>query len=184
MRVEGKLVMLEIDDPELATELEKAMSSRKVRIIKGTDPEAVGFPGLWSAVSRTVEDLTRRLSRGGGRGVGVPTEMTTFTPGEWDPAVDAASYRIVSRPDGTRAYLEVSPDVDREAVRSWLREWISANRILPGDISDATELSFVIQRVGMSFAMGKFRVVPAGSGAKVTVNELVDAALRDLSAQL
>jgi len=65
LRVEGRLVMLEIDDPELAASLEQAMAGRKVRIIKGTDPEAqaAGFPNLWSAVSRTVEDLTRRFAR-------------------------------------------------------------------------------------------------------------------------
>ena len=63
LRVEGRLVMLEIDDPELAASLEAAMIGRKVRIIKGTDPEAeaAGFANLWSAVSRTVEDLTRRF---------------------------------------------------------------------------------------------------------------------------
>jgi hypothetical protein len=186
MRVEGKLVMLEIDDPALATELEKAMSSRKVRIIKGTDPEAVGFPGLWSAVSRTIDDLTHRLIKGGGRSVTVPTEMTTFTPGEWDPAADAANYRIVSQRDGTRAYLEVSPEVDREAVRSWLREWIGANRdkLLPGDVTEAAALSLVIQPAGTSFAVGKFRLAPGDAGRAVPVGELVDAALRDLSAQL
>ncbi|HET7719129.1 MAG TPA: Clp protease N-terminal domain-containing protein, partial [Acidimicrobiales bacterium] len=37
LRVEGKLVMLEIDDPELAASLEQAMAGRKVRVIKGTD---------------------------------------------------------------------------------------------------------------------------------------------------
>jgi len=69
LRVEGRLVMLEIDDPELAASLEEAMAGRKVRIIKGTDPEAeaVGFANLWSAVSRTVEDLTRRLPLAGRR---------------------------------------------------------------------------------------------------------------------
>jgi len=188
MRVEGKLLMLEIDDPELATALEKAMTGRKVRIIKGTDPEAAGFPGLWSAVSRTVEDLTRRLSRGGGRGVTVPTEMTTFTPIEWDPAADAANYRIVSHGDGTRAYLEVSPAVDREALRSWLREWIGANRekLLPADVTEAAGLSLVIRPAGSSFAIGEFRLVPAaeGGGTAVPVDELVDAAVRDLSAQV
>jgi ATP-dependent Clp protease ATP-binding subunit ClpA len=65
LRVEGRLVMLEIDDPELAASLEEAMAGRKVRIIKGTDPEAeaAGFPDLWSALSRTVEHLTRRFGR-------------------------------------------------------------------------------------------------------------------------
>jgi ClpA/ClpB-like protein len=186
MRVEGKLLMLEIDDPELATALEKAMTGRKVRIIKGTDPEAAGFPGLWSAVSRTVEDLTRRLGRAGGRGVTVPTEMTTFTPGEWDPAVDAASYRIVSQADGTRVYLETAPDVDREAVRSWLREWIGANRdkLLPADVTEAAALSLVIQPAGTSFAIGTFQLVPGDAGRAVPVTELVDAAERDLSAQV
>jgi ATP-dependent Clp protease ATP-binding subunit ClpA len=186
MRVEGKLLMLEIDDPELATALEKAMTGRKVRIIKGTDPEAAGFPGLWSAVSRTVEDLTRRLGRAGGRGAAVPTEMATFTPGEWDPTVDAANYRIVSQSDGTRAYLEVSPDVDREALRSWLREWLVANRqALPQpELTEAAGLSFVIQRAGTSFAIGRFHVVPAGPGATMSLDGLVEAALRDLSAQV
>ncbi len=65
LRVEGKLLTLEIDDPDLAESLEKAMTGRKVRIIRGTDPEAeaAGFPNLWSAVSRTVDDLSRRLGR-------------------------------------------------------------------------------------------------------------------------
>jgi ATP-dependent Clp protease ATP-binding subunit ClpC len=63
LRVEGQLVMLEVDDPKLAASLQQAMVDRKLRVITGSDPEAVGFPGLWSAVTRTVEDLTRRLSR-------------------------------------------------------------------------------------------------------------------------
>jgi len=65
LRVEGRLLMLEIDDPELAASLEAAMAGRKVRIIRGTDPEAelAGFPNLWTAVSRTVEDLTGRFGK-------------------------------------------------------------------------------------------------------------------------
>src|SRR5579885_833597 len=51
LRVEGQLLMLEIDDPKLASALQEAMVGRKARVIRGTDPEAAGFPGLWSAVS-------------------------------------------------------------------------------------------------------------------------------------
>jgi len=65
LRVEGQLLVLEIDDPELAASLEAAMAGRKVRVIRGSDPEAelAGFSNLWTAVSRTVEDLTRRLAK-------------------------------------------------------------------------------------------------------------------------
>jgi ATP-dependent Clp protease ATP-binding subunit ClpA len=83
LRVEGQLVMLEFDDPALAASLQKAMVDRKLRIIKGTDPEAVAFPGLWSALSRTVEDLTRRLGkRDTGKAGAEPAERA---PGDQGP---------------------------------------------------------------------------------------------------
>ncbi|HEX3623032.1 MAG TPA: Clp protease N-terminal domain-containing protein [Acidimicrobiales bacterium] len=63
LRVEGGRLMLEIDDPALAASLAEAMADRELTVIKGTDPEAVGFPNVWSAVSRTVEDVTRRLGK-------------------------------------------------------------------------------------------------------------------------
>jgi ATP-dependent Clp protease ATP-binding subunit ClpA len=187
LRVEGKLLMLEIDDPELATALEKAMTGRKARIIRGTDPEAAGFPGLWSAVSHTVEDLTRRLAKmtGSGRNPVRATESVPFRPSEWDASVDAASYTIVNQRGGTHAYLEVARDVDREAVRAWLREWLESNRAeLPADVSEAAMLWLVIKPAGTSFAVDQISFGPGGprDAVPAPVETLVDAALRDLSA--
>ncbi|HSH58943.1 MAG TPA: Clp protease N-terminal domain-containing protein [Acidimicrobiales bacterium] len=64
LRLEGQRLTVEIDDPDLAASLERAMAGRKAGIIRGTDPEAEAFPALWSAVSFTVDDLTRRMGRG------------------------------------------------------------------------------------------------------------------------
>jgi hypothetical protein len=186
LRVEGKLLMLEIDDPELAAAVEKAMVGRKARIIRGTDPEAVGFPGLWSAVSRTVEDLTRRLGKMTGTGRGgapAPTGIVPFRPPEWDPSVHVASYTIVNRADGPRAYLEVAPEVDREAVRASLRSWLESDPPrLPSGLSEPATLWFLMKRAGSSFVVDQVGYGPEGTPAPV--DALLDAARRDLSAQV
>ena len=191
LRVEGQLLMLEIDDPKLASDLQEAMAGRKARVIRGTDPEAAGFPGLWSSVSRTVEDLTRRLRF---RSLTIPTDTpdptvtAPFRPPEWDASVDAASFSVVNEPDGTRAYLELAQAVDREAVRAWLHSWIESNRAtIIGDApTDASTLWFVLRPAGSSFQVGQFGFGPGGPrGAAPTTREaLVDSALRTLSAQV
>ncbi len=127
LRLEGQLLTLEIDDPDLAASLERAMAGRTARIIRGTDPEAEAFPTLWSAVSRTVDDLTRRLGRMGH----VPTPGRSargeWRPPGWHPGGHAGVYWILSRPGGTSAQLECSGETDRISIRAWLRAWLTAN---------------------------------------------------------
>jgi len=180
MRVEGKLLMLEIDDPELAESLEKAMAGRKARIIKGTDPEAeaAGFPRLWSAVSSTVDDLTRRLTRMTGRATGRPPE---WRPPGWHEGGHAAMYWIVHTSGGRSGYLEVS-DADRAAVRAWLRNWLTANGLSRG--GEAEVFWAYIDRAGDGFTMSSFGFGAHGpAGAEtVPVGTLVADALDDLAA--
>ncbi len=195
MRVEGKLIMLEIDDPELAESLEKAMLGRKVRIIKGTDPEAelAGFPHLWSAVSRTVEDLTRRLGKiSGTRAAAAPTAPYWRPPG-FDPLRHAAGYWIVNHSDGPKGYLEVGAGVDREAVKAWLveslQQWRSGSPAGPGapqEERDCATLSVTVDLTSDSFILGSYDYGPAGPpwAEPAPLETLVDAAIEDLSAPL
>ena len=187
LRVEGRLIMLEIDDPELAESLEKAMAGRKVRIIRGTDPEAegAGFTNLWSSVSRTVEDLTRRLAKVAGTARMVtPNPAAYWRPPALDPIMtSAARYWVVNMADVPRGYLEVV-GADRERVRAWLVAHLGEWRPSLGDppamsaalwlAVDADGDAFVVRDYG--FGGG-----PAGSTA-VPPQVLVDAAIADLSA--
>ena len=184
LRVEGKLVMLEIDDPELAESLEKAMSGRKVRIIRGTDPEAeaAGFPNLWSAVSRSIEDLTRRL----GKVPGVRTRnnpAATWRPPALDPDASAARYWVVNTPDGASGFLEVT-GADREKVRDWLvgylREWRPS--LAKGGLGSNAALWLAVDADGDTFVVKDygFGSGPPGSWA-VPPATLVDAAIADLA---
>jgi ATP-dependent Clp protease ATP-binding subunit ClpA len=191
LRVEGKLVMLEIDDPELAESLEKAMAGREVRIIKGTDPEAeeAGFQGLWSAVSRTVEDLTRRLGRiPGVRGtttLGPATEY--WRPPALDPTASAARYWIVQETDGWHGYLEIGPGTERERVRTWLLEWLRERRAAlaqpEGDVLLSPVLWLALNAAGEGFTVAGYGFGPNGppDGVSVPLEALVEAAIADLS---
>jgi ATP-dependent Clp protease ATP-binding subunit ClpA len=196
LRVEGRLLMLEIDDPELAASLEKAMVGRKVRIIKGTDPEAeaAGFPNVWSAVSRTVDDLTRRLGRVTSRTPGAASTVSAYwRPPGWDTAAHAAGYWVVNLADGPSAYLEVGPGVDREAVRAWLagwlREWRRSGLVRPGgpqvERACAT-LWLAVDAIGDSFTIGGYGLGATGPPASepVPFETLVDAAIENLSVPL
>jgi len=195
LRVEGRLLMLEVDDPELAASLEKAMAGRKVRIIKGTDPEAeaAGFPHLWSAVSRTVDDLTRRLGRVPGvRSTSMPRMATPFwRPPGYDPTPHAAGYWMVNMTDGPTGYLELGPGVDREAVRAWLagwlREWRRSGLVRAGgpEVERAcATLWIAVDRAGDSFAVGGYGIGAQGPKASepTSLEVLVEAAIDDLAA--
>jgi ATP-dependent Clp protease ATP-binding subunit ClpA len=190
LRVEGRLVTLELDDPELAESLEKAMVGRKVRIIKGTEPEAeaAGFPNLWSAVSRSVEDLTRRLGK---LTVSRPPDPSEWRPATWDPTAHAAGYWVVTQAGGTGAFLVTGAGVDREAVRSWLRAWLTDWRASGyADLGESPELAagralwFVIDRDGDSFAVSGRGIGPEGpsGSAPAPLDFLAQAALLDLAA--
>ena len=193
IRVEGRLLMLEIDDPELAESLEKAMAGRKVRIIKGDDPEAeaAGFPSLWSAVSRTVEDLTRSLSRSSFGGVVRPRMSTArWRPPGWELSAHAAGYWIINQPDGQSVHLEVGEGVDREAVRTWLAQWLRAWREgglpspgRPEEESSCATLWVTVDSAGEGFGVESFGFGPFGPGpaAPVPLETLVQAAIDDLS---
>jgi ATP-dependent Clp protease ATP-binding subunit ClpA len=191
LRVEGKLLMLEIDDPELADSLEKAMTGRKVRIIRGTDPEAeeAGFPNLWSAVSRTVEDLTRRLGRiPGVRGTTMEGPATEYwRPPALDPMSSAARYWIVQETDGWHGYLEVGPGTEREKVRTWLLEWLRERRRSlaqpEGDAQQSPVLWLAVNAAAEGFTVAGYGFGPNGppDGVSVPLEALVDAAIADLS---
>jgi ATP-dependent Clp protease ATP-binding subunit ClpC len=194
LRVEGRLLMLEVDDPELAVALEKAMAGRKLRIIKGTDPEAVGFPGLWSSLSRTVEDLTRRLGRTGGtsatRGAAVdePTDPEDWRPPGWHPSGHAAVYWIVNTADGPEAHLHSPDTTHASGVREWLRTWLTANRGLlrareEQGPSGSCSLWAYVDRHRDSFTMTSFGSGPHGPpGCRpVPLDDLIEWALADLA---
>ena len=196
LRVEGRLLTLEIDDPELAESLEKAMAGRKVRIIKGTDPEAeaAGFPNLWSAVSRTVEDLSRRLGRMPGVRTtgGSPIETEYWRPPGFDPSTHAAGYWIVNQAEGRTGHLQLGPGVDRQAVKmwlaGWLRDWRESGLARPGGPrrdSDVATLWLAIDRAGDTFDVSGFSFGSAGppGSEPVPLETLVDAAIEDLSRQ-
>lgn len=190
LRVQDKLVLLEIDDPDLAASLEKAMVGRKARIIRGTDPEAVGFPALWASVSRTVEDLTRRV------GFRSATHGGTSAPAApqryWRPPAlladaHAGGYWIVSQVAGRSANLEVGPGVDRETLRAWLRELLIGRRSTlagPEEETTAAVLWVAIDTAGDSFTVSSFGVDAAGppDAVAVPLQVLVDVAIEDLSA--
>jgi hypothetical protein len=189
--VEGKLVMLEIDDPELAESLEKAMAGRKVRLIRGTDPEAeaAGFQGMWSAVSRTVEDLTRRLGRI--PGVRTPSMVGGATahwrPPALDPMASAARYWVVQEPDGWHGYLEVGAGTDREKVRTWLLEWLRERRPAltqaEAGATEATVLWLAVNGDGDGFTVAGYGFGADGppDGVSMPLEALVDAAIADLA---
>ena len=187
--VEGKLVILEIDDPELAESLEKAMAGRKVRVIKGTDPEAeaAGFPNLWSAVSRTVEDLTRRLGRATIPGTAKARGPGPRRPPGWDPDAMAAGYSMVSTTDGFVGYFESGHRVDRQEARAWLRRWLEENRAqLPGPrlehAAHCCAVWVVLAGSGDPFAVESIGFEVEGEGCDpVALDTLVDAALADLT---
>ena len=189
MRVEGKLVMLEIDDPELAASLEKAMTGRKVRIIRGTDPEAegAGFTNLWSSVARTIEDLTRRLAKVTGTRPGSATPY--WRPPALDPMTSAARYWVVNEAQGTRGYLEVGPGTDRERVRAWLLDWLRDRRAGlghpagPQEASGVAALWVALDADGDGFTVTSYGFGPAGppGAPPIPLEALVDAAIADLS---
>jgi hypothetical protein len=191
LRVEGKLLMLEIDDPELAASLEKAMVGRKVRIIRGTDPEAeaAGFPHLWSAVSRTVDDLTRRLGRmTGSRGSGPPDELGPAPPPGWDPTALAAGYVVVNTASGPAGHFAVGSGIDRAAARAWLRGWLEQNRAqLVGPPVEAPTrycaIWALVSRSGEPFGMQNVGLETEGANCDpVPLDTLIEYALGDLAA--
>src|SRR5947209_6769640 len=122
MRVEGHVLTLEIDDAQLAASLQQAIVGRKARIISGADPdaEAAGLENVWSAVSRTVESLTRRLAAPVATAPPFPVPMAYWRPPALRERASTASYWIVNEPGGAKGYLEVGPGTDREEVRGWL----------------------------------------------------------------
>ena len=188
MRVEGRLVMLEIDDPELAESLERAMTGRKVRIIKGTDPEAegAGFTNLWSSVSRTIDDVTRRLK------VTVPRMGTQGPPVLWRPPAiaemsQAAAYWVVNHREAPQGFLEVGPGTGRDQVRAWLVDWLETLRptlVEPGpSLGGSAALWLALDADGDTFTIREygFGAGPPDSVAAPPAT-LVDAAIADLSA--
>jgi ATP-dependent Clp protease ATP-binding subunit ClpA len=192
MRVEGRLIMLEIDDPELAESLEKAMVGRKVRIIRGSEPEAeaAGFPNVWSAVSRSVEDLTRRLGRVSfTAGRGSSAAATEWRPPGWHEGGHAAVYWVVNAADGPAGRLEVvDAEGERDAVRTWLGAWFAENRgglaggRPGGEAPTCCALWAYVDRAGDGFRMTSFGfgpVAPAQS-TPAPLDLLVQAAIADL----
>jgi ATP-dependent Clp protease ATP-binding subunit ClpA len=192
LRVEGKLVMLEIDDAELAASLEQAMAGRTARVIKGTDPEAegAGFPNLWSAVARSIEDMTRRVAKVSGQRLMGASASAYWRPPAFDHMASAARYWMVSTAAGTHGYLEVGPGSDREGVRLWLREWLLDHRSSlsrpagPQEASGVAVLWLAVEAEGDSYRVMNFGFGPAGppDATPLPLEALVDAAVADLSA--
>ena len=192
LRVEGKLIALEIDDPELAEALEMAMTGRKVRVIRGTDPEAdaAGFPNLWSAVSRTVDDLTRRLgrvtlSRTMSGSAKAQKEMAESPPG-WDPEALAAGYVLAVTNDGPLGHFEAGSGIDGDAAKAWLRSWLEQNRaqLVGPDVEDPiryTAMWALVSRAGQPFGMQKVGYETEG-GDPVPLDTLIGYAIDDLAA--
>ena len=192
LRVEGRLLTLEIDDPELAESLEKAMIGRKVRIIRGTAPEAeaAGFPDLWSAVSRTVDDLTKRLSRmtmsrSFSASVKAVGEMVGPPPG-WDPETLAAGYMLASTANGLVGHFQTGTGIDATAAKAWLRSWLEQNRaqLVGPAVEDPTLYSAMwalLSRAGEPFAMQNVGYQTEG-GEPVPLDDLISYALYDLAA--
>ena len=190
LRVEGRLIMLEVDDPDLAKSLEQAMVGRKLRIIRGTDPEAASFPGLWSAFARTVDDLTRRLAKATvGRGQGTSAETEPWRPLELDISGHSAGYIVATRPDASVVcHLELAPGADSGYVRERLRAWIADNRVAFEPESQAgggaSHLWVVVDASrDADFAVCRFGFGPVGppGAPTVPIGDLLDAALADLA---
>ncbi|MGH9266108.1 MAG: Clp protease N-terminal domain-containing protein [Acidimicrobiales bacterium] len=192
MRVQDKVLTLEIDDPELATSLEQAMVGRKIRIITGNDPEAEGFAGLWAAVSRTVEDMTRRLGQatrvGGISGISRPGPRGEWRPPGWHEGGHAAVYWLVNTADGPSGHFESGTETDPGAARAWLREWLTENgpglgRGHPRGTEGTCSLWAYVDRAGESFTMTSFGFGPAGPPGcqPVALDVLIDAAVADLA---
>ena len=195
MRVQDKVLTLEIDDAELAASFEKALTGRKARIISGADPEVqgVGFAALWSSVSRTVDDLSRRLGRVAGGKVG---PLGGTGPAEyWRPLRPEleehdAYYWIVSQAGERHGYLELRGPGDRDGLRAWLREWLTERRASlarPGGHHEETGcavLWLTVDLVEGAFKVSGYGVGPAGppDADPIPLEQLVDAALDDLSA--
>jgi ATP-dependent Clp protease ATP-binding subunit ClpA len=186
LRVEGKLIALEIDDPELAEALEKAMTGRKVRVIRGTDPEAeaAGFPNLWSAVSRTVDDLTHRLGRmTSARSSG---SRKAESPPGWDPEALAAGYVLANTKDGPAGHFEAGSGIDATAAKAWLRSWLIENRaqLVGPEVEDPTRFSAMwalLSRAGEPFGMQNVGYETEG-GEPVPLDILIGYAIDDLAA--
>ncbi len=189
MRVEGEQLVLEIDDPKLAAALEEVIFGRTPRAIKGTDADAAGFGGLWSAVSRTIEDLTRRLSRTGPGAAG-PGPAPYWRPPALRGIGPAAGYWIVNSPAGPTGSLEVGPGTDRERARAWLADWLRDRRASlapPGgteEQSGAAVLWLAVDAAGEGFTVRSYGLGTTGprGAERVGLEVLVDAAIEDLSA--
>ncbi len=193
LRVEGQSLTLEVDDPDLAAALAQAMAGRTVRVVRGTDPEAeaAGFPNLWVAVSRTVDELTRRLTTMAGVRPTVANPAAYWRPPEIGPGPHAARYWMVNMATGPAGYLEVGPGGDREAVRAWLADWLRHWRGLglprPGGAgppgTDCAVLWMTVVAAGDSFAIGGYGSGPDGPAGSTPapLDEVAKAAIDDLS---
>jgi ATP-dependent Clp protease ATP-binding subunit ClpA len=190
LTVEGRMIKLDIDDAHLAASLKEAMSRNNVSAVKGTDPEAVaaGFPNLWSAVARTVEDLTRRLTRASAAHEPLRGPTAYWRPPALRDRARAASYWVANGPDGPDCHLEIGPATDREKVRAWLAAWFRDRRSsLPGAAGAENQLGAAALWLGLDAAGEGFTVRGFGFGpaalpgaVSVPLEDLVDAAIEDL----
>jgi hypothetical protein len=99
----------------------------------------------------------------------------------------AGGYWIVNTTDGLSGYVEVGPGVDRETLRAWLRELLTARRstlLGPEEETAAAVLWLAVDATDTSFTVSSFGVDAAGPPEAVAVplHALVDAAIEDLSA--
>ncbi len=190
MRLEGPVLVVEIDDPQLAGPFLAAMAGRDSEILKGSDPEAAGagFPNLWSAVLRTVEQLAR-AKRMTGRRAATPSPAPNWRPPALKEMAQAASYWVVNLADGPHCTLEVG-GADRDRVRVWLLDWLVQRRaslVAPeGSVTlGAAALWVSVQVAGETFTVDTYGFGPAGppGSEPVPLEFLVDVAIDDLMSE-
>jgi ATP-dependent Clp protease ATP-binding subunit ClpA len=171
LRLEGQLITLEVDDPDLAASIEKAISGRKVRITRGIDPEGEEFSARWSTSIRT-----RRRPAGAER-----------RPPGWHPGGHAGVYWMVSTPGGMSRQLQCWEGTDRSSLRAWLRAWLTANG--PNLVASEREppaccsLWAYVDAAGDSFSMASFGFGPEGPPGcePVSLDVLIERAVADLA---
>ena len=146
-----------------------------------------GFPNLWSAVSRSIDDLTRRLKVTATSRMATPNPAAFWRPPALQDMAQAAGYWMVNYGDGPRGFLEVGPGTDREQVRAWLLDWLRQLRtsvIERGpSLGASAAFWFGVNADGEALSVRQygFGAGPPGSVA-VPPADLVDAAIADLSA--
>ena len=124
---EGDLVMVRITDADLAARVRHLYGQLDVRFLQGPDV-LPGADRLWLAIHPLLEQSVRQLE-----GSAAPAPEPDWQPPGWMEA-GAATYAVVSKPEGPAPQLWTAEGVDPEAVRAYLADWVAAS--LPGPRGD------------------------------------------------